>query len=161
MPLDREGEQAMRLLLVGTTVLFLASCSEQPHRYYARVAEAAAAGEDVRGWLPAWLPRSATEVHLQSDLDTNDWWIRANLSSAAADSLRSLLSRVPAERVLVRQPRSGSKWWFEGLIEQQAADDGALHAELFRGRGAPVESTIVVAFDRTSPAVFVWTRATR
>lgn len=150
-----------RGIVAAATALAIFGCGEQPYRHYAGTTEAIAAGERERGWLPAWLPASARDVHLQGDLDTNDWWLRARLWPAAADSLRRRLSPVVPESVRVRRPRAAKSWWFEGLAQQQPANGGALNAELFRGTGEPVPRTTVVAFDRTSPTVFVWTRGTR
>jgi hypothetical protein len=50
----------------------LSACDEQPYRSYATYAEAVAAGEVERGWLPTWVPASASNLHLQGDLDTNE-----------------------------------------------------------------------------------------
>lgn len=142
-------------------MLVLAACSEQPYRHYATAGEAVTAGEHGRGWLPAWLPGSARDVHLQGDLDNGAWWLRADLTPAAADSLRRALVPVSADSVRYRAPRRGGGWWFETLIEQHPANDGGLYANLFRGTGAPVPRTTVVAFDRFSPTVYVWTSAIR
>jgi hypothetical protein len=141
--------------------LLLAACDEQRYRHYTSAAQAAAAGERARGWLPAWLPASARDVHLQGDLDTNAWWVRADLSAAAADSLRLLLEPVSADSIRVPQPRRGAGWWFESLVQQHPENDGGLNADLFRGRGTPVPRTTVVAFDRTSSRVFAWTTVAR
>lgn len=142
-------------------MIILAACFEQPYRHYATAAEAVAAGERTRGWLPAWLPGSAREVHLQGDLDNNEWWLRADLTPAAADSLRAVLAPVPADSVRYRAPRRSGRWWFEGLIEHHPANDAALYADLFRGTGTPVPRTTVVAFDRSSPTIYIWTSAIR
>ena len=63
-------------------MLVVSACYEQPYRHYATAGEAVAAGERTRGWLPAWLPGSAREVHLQGDLDSNEWWLRADVTPA-------------------------------------------------------------------------------
>lgn len=140
--------------MVAVAVLTLAACDEQPYRHHASAVQA---GE--RASLPAWLPASARDVHLQGDLDTIDGWLRAELSPTAADSLRASLEPVSADSVRVRQPRRGEGWWFESLIAQHPENDGGLNADLFRGRGTPVPRTTVVAFDRTSSRVFAWTGA--
>lgn len=151
----------MRRLLPLLAVAILAACFEQPYRQYASGAEAIAAGQLQRGWWPAWMPASARDVHLQGDQDSNEWWLRAELSPASADSVRALLLPVDAGSVRVRRPWRGSGWWFEALIQQAPSNDGALNAGLFRGTGAPVPSTTVVAFDNGSETVFVWTNGTR
>lgn len=151
----------MRRVLPVVAALLLAACNEQPYRHYPDATQAIAAGERDRGWLPAWFPPSARDVHLQGDLDSNAWWLRAQLSTPAADSLRALLVPVDADSVRVRRPFRGGRWWFEGLIQHEPANDAALNAHLFRGTGAPVPRTTFAAFDRTSSTVFVWSQATR
>jgi hypothetical protein len=143
-------------LVLPLALLLLAACVEQPYRRYSSGSAAVAAGERDRGWWPAWMPLSARDVHLQGDQDTNDWWIRARLSPAAADSLRPLLSPVPADSVRVRRPWRSGKWWFEGLIQHHPENDNGLNAALFRGSGTPVPRSVIVAFDRTSDVIFVW-----
>lgn len=105
-------------------LLLLAACGEQPYSHYETAAAAAAAGEGERGWLPAWLPASATDLHMQHDLDSNAWWLRANLSPPAADSLQAVLVPVDARSVRVRHPRGAGLWWFESLIQQHPENDG-------------------------------------
>lgn len=137
--------------------LALIACDERPYRHYPSAAEAVAAGERQRGWLPAWIPGSARDVHLRGDLDTDAWWLRVRLSPAATDSLRALVSPVPADSVRAgRRPWRVGEWWFEALVQQAPENDNALNAELFRGTGTPVPRTVVVAFDRTSDLVFIW-----
>jgi len=147
--------------LLPLLLIVLAACVEQPYREYASGAAAIEAGELQRGWWPAWMPASARNVHLQGDLDSNEWWLRAQLSPASADSLRALLTPVDAGSVRVRRPWRGGGWWFEALIQQAPSNDGALNARLFRGTGTPVPYTTVVAFDNVSETVFVWTNGTR
>lgn len=147
----------MRRLGAFMAILVLTACGEPPYRHYATAAEAIGAGERDWGWLPSWFPASAKDVHLQGDPDNGRWWVRAKLSRSAADSLRAILAPIDAESAPVVLPRRASAWWFEGLIEQQPANDAALYAELFRGAGAAVPRTTIVAFDRLSPDVYVWT----
>jgi hypothetical protein len=142
-------------------ILVLTACSEPPYREYATADEAISAGERDSGWLPSWFPASAKDVHIQVDPDNGRWWVRAKLSRPAADSVRAILAPIDAESAPVVLPRRASEWWFEGLIEQQPANDGALHAHLFRGTGAAVPRTTIVAFDRFSPDVYVWTTVRR
>ena len=132
---------------------------DQVYRQYATHAEAVAAGEILRGWLPKWVPNSATDLHMQSDLDTSDWWLRLDLPSGAADSLRRTLVSVPAGSVSVRKPSRPGDWWFTGLVEQQPENDAALFAHVYRGSGTPVAQSVVMAFDRRSSRVYIWAGA--
>jgi hypothetical protein len=47
---------ALRLAVLCT------ACSERREFFYASLADAVAAGETTRGWLPDWLPRSAHAI---------------------------------------------------------------------------------------------------
>jgi hypothetical protein len=149
-------------LVVSIASIACAESPERPYRHYASASEAVAAGERERGWLPGWVPGSARDVHLRRDLDTNAWWLRVRLSPPASDSLRALVSPVPADSVRVgRRPWRVGRWWFEALVQHAPENDNALNAELFRGTGTPVPRTVVIAFDRTSDLVFIWGEGSR
>jgi hypothetical protein len=153
------------MLMRGASLLVLgllaAACDAQPYRQYATRAEAVEAGEIERGWLPVWLPGSAANLYLQNDLDTNAWWLRTDLTPTAIDSLRSLLVPMSPDSIRVIRPRGSDSWWFEGLVEQQPANDGALNSHLFRGNGDPIPRDVLIAVDRVSPRVYVWTGSFR
>jgi hypothetical protein len=142
------------------SALLTAACGEQPYRHYQTHAEAVAAGETRRGWLPTWVPDSATDIHIQGDLDTNHFWLRFSLPPEAASHLKAVLVPVPPGQ-LATVPLGApvfASWWFDSLIAREPANDGALNAEVFQGRGTPVASTTFIAFDRTTPRVFLWGR---
>lgn len=62
-----------RIALVLPVGLFLhlASCSEKQESYYPNYADAVRDGAVNRGWIPAFVPPSASEIHEAHDLDTN------------------------------------------------------------------------------------------
>jgi hypothetical protein len=140
--------------------VLLAGCSDDVvYRHYPSHAAALAAGEQQRGWLPEWVPGTASDLHLQYDLDTNEWWLRFHLPVAAArDSLKSQLQATDAASVRVSKPWPRSRWWFDALVQQQPANDAALNAQLFRRCCDAVHRTVVLAFDRNTPTVYVWTQ---
>ena len=132
-----------------------ACVGEVVHRQYPTCAAAVAAGEQTRGWLPEWVPNTASDLHLQSDLDSNEWWLRFRLPGAARDSLKSRLT--PADPTSVRPSKpGGAAWWFEGLVQNEPANDGALNAQIYRRCCDPIKRTIVLAFDRNTANVYVW-----
>jgi hypothetical protein len=137
-------------------VTLFGCADEVVHRQYPTYAGAVAAGELARGWLPEWIPSSASDLHLQSDLDSNEWWLRFQLPGAARDSLKSRLEAVDAASVRVSKP-SRAAWWFDGLIQNEPANDAALNAQIFRRCCDGLQRNIVLAFDRNTPAVYVWT----
>jgi hypothetical protein len=124
------------VLCVGCVAI--SACAEQRHHFYPN-GTAALSGDEARGqWVPTWLPPSATDVHLQYDVDTNARWIRFILPT---DQRAAFLSHLRAMResevssLRIRSPRSAD-WWFDGIIDQQPANDGALNAEWFVEKGA-------------------------
>jgi len=57
--------------LVAIFLLSLSACSEQAEEAYPTWAEAQRAGAVERGWVPAFVPRSAREIRDSHDLDSN------------------------------------------------------------------------------------------
>ena len=150
-------KRALTLIVFGVAVGVGCRTIEQPRRHYDTYASAVAAGESSRGWLPAWVPPTATDLFFQNNIDTNELWLRFRLDKTAADSIQQFLRTVPADEVTISSPARASDWWFEGLIEQEPANDAALYAYVFRGTGNPVPQSTVIAFDKASPLVYVWT----
>jgi hypothetical protein len=58
-------------LTVSILVLALLGCQEAYESHYPDRAAAVADGAIARGWLPEWLPQTATDIHEWHDLDTN------------------------------------------------------------------------------------------
>lgn len=69
----------VRIGLIGIVIFvagFLAiqwlTALENPKSYFATYAEAKASGIMEKGWLPEYLPRSATEINETHNIDTNE-----------------------------------------------------------------------------------------
>jgi hypothetical protein len=151
------GLAAAVLSIMAWTSMQACSRTEQPHRFYSQLTQAVAAGEVTRGWLPAWVPQGARAIHIQSDLDTNRWWVRFTLPPEEARKLRSVLESIPdsdvAQLVEVTRPAYGD-WWFGSLVQNEPANDGAFSADFFHGQVRGHQC--YVAFDRVEPEVYVW-----
>jgi hypothetical protein len=133
-------------------------CVDRLGTSYATAADAIASGDMERGWLPSNLPPIATEIHEEHDLDTNEVWMRFTVSRESALEFVVGLQRLPpqdVERFNVRSPCDRS-WWFDGLIEQQPANDGVLNADIYVGASPDSSRTLFVALDRTSSDVYYW-----
>ena len=96
--------------------LLLCSCAELPGesqtRHYPTRADAERDGSFVRGWLPADIPADATDIVESHNLDSNQMWIRFNLSAPMPEGLlqRCVLDpEVPLPPP--RQTRRTAKWW--------------------------------------------------
>jgi hypothetical protein len=148
----------IRTVKVGGTILlflFLNGCfDEAPERFYSNYTEAVKAGELLRGWLPEWVPRDAERIYIQGDLDNNAVWLRFELSGASADSLKSSCSPLDPIDVKVRYP--SNDWWFTRLTRQKSGRNQDLYASLYRAPNNRIGSRMVIAFDKTSNTVFVW-----
>lgn len=57
--------------VVLATSCSVAGCDESPEVYYQTFEAVVTDGAVSRGWVPAWLPKSANEIHEKHDLDTN------------------------------------------------------------------------------------------
>jgi hypothetical protein len=57
--------------LVALVLLSLSACSEQVEEAYPTWVEAHRVGAVERGWIPAFVPRSAREIRDSHDLDSN------------------------------------------------------------------------------------------
>jgi hypothetical protein len=147
----------VRVSFLATCLLLLA-CSEQLHHTYKSGVVALSSDEARRGWVPEWLPRQAADIRLQYDLDTNERWLRFTLPADERARLTPYLQRMSEKEIMglrMRRPRSAD-WWFDGLIQQQPADDPALNAELFAGAGDVVPRRAVIAFERGTQETFVY-----
>jgi len=148
------------LIIIGVIVCFIAGgivCRtyEQPYRFYATMSEALHANERERGWLPGFIPNSATEIHIQNDIDNNYFWIRFNLPKEESDSIKMLLQRAEAGTMTVTTPYDAS-WWFEGSAEQHPTNANALYSEVFVTDNPIRDHHTGIAFDKSSTAVYVW-----
>lgn len=69
--------------------LFLLDRLEKPRSYFATFAEMEAAGMMSRGWLPAFLPRSASEIQEGHDIDTNLVWAAFNYQPGDVEAVEA------------------------------------------------------------------------
>lgn len=77
--------------LTGALALALiCSCSEQLTKQYNAYHDALREGAIARGWIPHWIPRDATDIFEQHDIDTNETVIQL---SAPAASILAIVRR--------------------------------------------------------------------
>jgi hypothetical protein len=107
------------------------------------------------GWIPEIVPSSATEIHEQHNIDTNEVWLRFDIPSTEKNKMISglrKLSHQEIERIHLRYPWRAGDWWFEGVIQQEPYNDNALNAEIYM-----TENEIYfLAFDCCSSRVYYW-----
>ena len=138
-------------------VVFLGACSDRITAYYPKYEDAVKDGAIERGWIPVIVPATATEIHEQHDLDTNNVWIRFSMQNLDRDRILSGLTRLSHEEILrIKSSKPYNvDWWFEGLIQQHPANDNALNAEIYAVKCGGRKKGYI-AFDRTSQKVYYW-----
>ncbi|HSD21922.1 MAG TPA: hypothetical protein VLC54_17860 [Anaeromyxobacter sp.] len=75
------------------------ACSEQVEARYASYADAVHEGAVHRGWIPTYVPPSATEIVEVHNLDTNAQLLRFQAPPEALKAMTSRLTGVPSEKV--------------------------------------------------------------
>ena len=63
------------MLAAAAAVAFVVEWSDTSHAEFATYAEAAAAGEVQRGWLPSFVPPSARKIEETHNIATNYQWL--------------------------------------------------------------------------------------
>lgn len=135
---------------IALLVLSAVACREDFETSYRTYHDAVADGAIARGWLPAWLPPTATDIVEWHNLDTNATFASFNYGSAA--TLTFLSKCEPTSRRPLRsQPRSAS-WprdWsdlqFYSCVEKTRFADGRVE----------VRETWV-AIDRKRTRAYFW-----
>jgi hypothetical protein len=145
-------------ILVLALPLLLLSCSDEFYSFYKTHDEAVQDGALKRGWVPTILPTSSTEINEQHDLDTNEVWIRFNLSENEREEFTKSLRKLSHEEILkidLRYP-SRADWWFEGLIQKSPANDAALNADIYTISCDDTGKTGYLAIDCCSSHIYYW-----
>jgi hypothetical protein len=108
-------ETAVRLkrlarIAVAACVVAAATCLaieallyEDFYATYATFADAERDGAVARGWFPAFVPRSATDITEAHNIDTNNQWVRFRAPPDALEAMAATLEVADASRL--RPPR--------------------------------------------------------
>ena len=104
------------LLAVVAFGLLSVACRETVESSYPDLATARLEGALSRGWLPAYLPESATSLRERHNLDSNATLLFFRFDSADAFTASAPCVAV-AEAEVPAPPRLGrTKWWPKGLL---------------------------------------------
>ena len=156
-----------RRRICGAMILLIASVAcgrdprERPSEYYPTHANAVAADAVLRGFVPGWVPPSATDIHAQADLDSGDQCLAFSLPADAIDALRQTLTELSVsetENLYPDCPFEPSWWFQEGLIQHHPANDNAFNADLYAAPPHSPSRRLVVAIERGGSRVFAWSR---
>jgi hypothetical protein len=96
-------------LAIAVLLALAAGCSETRDTSYETLARAVSDGAVERGWVPAWLPASARDIHLTYDLDTNESMLSVRYRQEDAWAPPSECSSV--DRNTVPPAPFSRRWW--------------------------------------------------
>lgn len=87
------------------------------HAIYASYAEAEADGAIRRGWIPDFVPASATDNQESHNLDVNSQWVAFSFDLGDLPSMTAMLSQALRENVYPPDERATRKrpWWPKDL----------------------------------------------
>ena len=111
--------------LLGLAVILISAwfnAAMTPKSNFANYAEAKASGIMDRGWVPHWIPKSATDIHEQHDLDTN--WVKMTFNYAL-DDVDNLRLACQSEVAIA----NGVEFKCEGRVRIRLFDDGTAQLE--------------------------------
>lgn len=94
-------------ITVGALLLLSSCLRENLESHYRTYTEAVAAGAIARGWIPKWLPSTASDIHEEHNIDTNATLLAFDYGTAGPEQFLATChrdSRVP------RNPGSDG-WW--------------------------------------------------
>jgi hypothetical protein len=150
-------KKTVKSISICLFVFLISSCSERLTAYYPKYEDAVKEGAVKRGWIPGWVPTTATEIHEQHDLDTNNVWVKFTAPVSEKTRITAGLKKLSDTEILkVTTPHpSRTDWWFEGLVQQSPANDNALNAEIYVVKCS--ENRVGhIALERTTDKVYYW-----
>ncbi|MEH6664295.1 MAG: hypothetical protein V7678_05545 [Brevundimonas sp.] len=101
----------MKCWPVVAAALLLTACGDVTNESYATYAEARAAGMIERGWLPDFVPTSATDIHDVHDLDTNAQTLIFSAPTSEVPATTARFRRAPAEDLAIARQMIAHLGW--------------------------------------------------
>jgi hypothetical protein len=142
------------IILIAGGAILLFHYGENRVSTYSTYAEAEREGAISRGWIPGFVPASATDIREVHNLDTNNQWLRFRLTrSVALEMTGSLQPVVDLDEVrpVSSPPRWSGPWPHERDLQEQG------EIELYR-YGLPGSGARCIAIDWSENlvTVFAW-----
>jgi hypothetical protein len=109
---------SLTVILIGRWI----DTSMRPKSHFDNYTEAQASGIMDRGWIPHYIPKSATDINEQHDLDTN--WVKMTFNYAL-DDLADLRSACQSEVAIA----NGTEFLCERHIMVRLFNDGTAQLE--------------------------------
>jgi len=102
----------MRFVIMYLAALLITACGSGDVRdeNFANLTDALQKGAlHEGGWLPKFLPPSASDIKLRSNIDTNEIWVAFAWDGTERGALASQCQAIPATAGLL--PRRSPSWW--------------------------------------------------
>lgn len=138
----------VRSLLI-LMALLLVSCDwiESKEGHYPDMKAAGAAGEISRGWIPTFVPESATDIRLKYDVENNRTWL--SFRGIVDESvLPKTCLNVTATNVTY--PTNGPRGWWPSALTTDLSGSKAEY-EYYACKDGEI-----LAIERTKAQVFLW-----
>ena len=149
----------MRSLLI-VFLLLGSGCAETMTASYATYSDAERAGAVARGWIPTFVPRSATDILEAHDLDTNHQWLRFRVP---AGDTAVAVSGTPISLAVARQtassPPAGLAPWLPELRDPPLVTPRS-GIRIYRHAPSGIGAWCV-ALDTRENLVYAWSCADR
>ena len=101
--------------LIGCSlILSLAGCGNLVETSYPDMEAVLQAGALEQGWLPAFLPQSATNIREAHDLETRQIWAAFELPFETIEKLGEVCTQISVEQI--QPPQSAPRWWNERAL---------------------------------------------
>jgi hypothetical protein len=106
-------------LLLPAIIATIAGCGwfETRESFYANYSQAVSDGAIIKGWLPMFLPHSATNIAERHDIDTNEIWVQFYFSKDDLSFLLRSCEKIESTKVIY--PRlnvtQAIDWWPSNL----------------------------------------------
>ena len=92
------------LIAVAVGVLELTTEAVWQRGEFPDLAQARAAGEVERGWIPSWVPEEARAIKEVHNLDSGMRWVAFMLEPGTVEALRAILEREGFQTVALSEP---------------------------------------------------------
>lgn len=127
----------MKNIAITALLLLFVGCGEQIDETYPTYADAERAGAVERGWIPAFVPLSASDIVDSHDLDTNRQKLQFKLPPSAINEMVADLRKVSAndqEAIAVLLDKHGLRQGSEAYVVCSEVQDGILAVDSEQGK---------------------------
>ena len=122
---------------------------------YASYTDAIRDGAIARGWLPPFIPTTATVIREVHNIDTNEQWLSFSLPSQEVHTLSTMLTTISLDEARTSLYRVDSKvgdWPPELSTKKPGRQPKSEHLTTLR----TVDGVYGVAIDKRKNRIYVW-----